>query len=271
MNDQNLIERVAGKLARALTGSAAPENMGAPPAQTAVEGPAQKSVSGFRTEGTWTELEQAAPLSAEAQAELRPKVIPATPPHLLDGVPWPSPAQVRAFDEWLGEQNFAEWVTRQGLDFPAAVAKLQELDAPFSRLSAAIMEASGNQGDKYRAHLSSIATRIASGDASAEKEDSWSLDDWRADALERRSAFKRELGKIETQAWAICEPLLQAKSRFIEEQADFLDFLAGKLFEQFGFKYQSPPYVLGLRKWGLSLRNGSRRNGGLPSRMLENL
>ena len=104
-------------------------------------------------------------------------------------------------------------------------------------------------------------------DTTVEKEDSWSLDDWNNDARERLKAFKQKIREIENAAWAKVEPYLLSKANFADEVADLLDAEAKPRYEQFGVPFVSPAYVMLLRRYAASLRDGSRRYVGKPSEM----
>ncbi|NLH83996.1 MAG: hypothetical protein GX450_01040 [Verrucomicrobia bacterium] len=208
-------------------------------------------------------LDQPGPLSPEAQRELTATLRPALPPDALAGVPWPSPAQQRAFDALLKQRGYTP---------PKRLAaQLAALDAPWLRLQQAMTEAASSQTSKYHAHLADIAARTAAGDSTVHKEDGWSREDWISDSRERLHAFKAECRKIEAQAWQIAEPALLAKADAADAAADELEAEARPRFEQFAVAYRPAPYVLLLRKYAATLRDGSRRNVGKPSAMIETL
>jgi hypothetical protein len=141
----------------------------------------------------------------------------------------------------------------------------------YLRLQEACVQCSRSQHSKYLAHLEDIAKRTAEGDTTAHQADGWSRDDWDQDARERLGAFKAELKKIAESAWQIAEPELLAKSEALDLMADGLDEIERARYASFCVPYRAPAYIAILRKYALSLRDGQRKNVGLPSSMLENL
>ena len=188
---------------------------------------------------------------------------PALPPGLLDSVPHPTPDQIRAFDEDLATDGYK----RPEATFRA----LQMEDEPYLRVQRAIAQASRSQHPQYMAHIQDIVSRTASGDETVSEKDTWTREDFQEDARERLAAFKGELRKIALRAWVIAEPALLEKAEFASRRADELDALARKSFDIYRVAYQSPAYVLLLRKYAQNLSNGSRRNVGLPTAMLATL
>ena len=83
--------------------------------------------------------------------------------------------------------------------------------------------------------------------------------------------FKKKCREIEGEAWTIAEPALLEKAEACERLADELEAEARPRFEQFAVAYRPAPYVLLLRKYAATLRDGSRRNVGKPSAMIETL
>ena len=185
----------------------------------------------------------------------------ALPPGALDTVPWPTPAQVKAFDADLADQGYRRP--------EAAVAALQKLNEPFLRLQTAIAEVTRSQAPHYRAHLESIAARVAAGDSTVHREDAFTKIDWEEDAAERLSAFKQELRKLADRAWAVAGPVLAEKASYATARADQLDEAARQPYDLYKVPYQPPGYILLLRKYAQSLANGSRRTAGLPTAMIE--
>jgi hypothetical protein len=240
--------------------TAAPQNTAAEAAQIVLpgDGAAERNRSVYTA--AHDRKEPAEPLSARAQAELMPKIVRPAPDKLKD-VPWPTPAQVRAFDARLLDEGY--------IRPEAALGKLRELDMPWTRLQDAMAEAARSQHGKYLAHVESIAKRVASGDLTVQQEDAWGPDEWTSDARERLSAFKKEAREIAAQAWVIAEPALLEKADFADEVADLLEANERPRWEQFAVPYRPPNYVWILSKYAETLRNGSRRSAGLPSSMLE--
>lgn len=187
----------------------------------------------------------------------------ALPPGALDTVPWPSPAQVKAFDEDLASEGYVRP--------KEAYAALEKLNEPFNRLGAAIATVTRSQHPAYMAHVADIARRTAEGDTTVQTQDAWTKSDFEEDARERLTAFKAELRKIETRAWAIAEPVLLEKSAYATARADVLDDIARQPYDLYKVAYQAPGYILILRKYAASLANGSRRTAGLPTAMLATL
>jgi hypothetical protein len=205
------------------------------------------------------------PLSKQARAELNAKVNPRPQPGELDGVPFPVMAQQRAFDSFL---------QGRGYQVPKGnVTQLGELDAPWLRLQAAIGEFAQTQNANaaYHANREDIAKRTAAGDTTVNQGDAWSRQDFLDDHRERLMALKNEAKRIEREAWPIAESALLAKAEFADAVADELEAEARKPFDEFCVPYRSPAYVLLLRKYALSLRNGSRSTVGRPSSMLADL
>lgn len=245
-----------------------PQNM-APPrraAQTIVEGPTQKAQSSFRAvtqNGTLDGIEQQAPLSARARAELTPVIRIKPAADQLASTPFPIPEQVRAFDADLAENGYQR---------PEGVyEQLKGEDAAYLRLQTACVEASRGQNGKYLAHLADIARRTASGDITVELVDSWTMQDWQDDARERLSAFKAELRALAQRCWQIAEPALLEKAQVAAARADQLEEAARVPFDHYSAPFYPPSYVLLLRKYAATLADGSRRNAGLPSSMIETL
>ena len=258
----NILNTITNALDRLSGEPASPQNA----AKVSVEGPQSKGMSSFRgvtQSGTLDGLAQSDPLSARARAELTPIVRPALPKGLLDGVPWPSVSQTQAFDEDM---------TSEGYQRPrAAFEALKRLDEPFLRLQDAIAQVTRSQHPAFLKNLEDIARRTAEGDPSVHAQDAWTRDDFEEDARQRLDAFKAELRKIQAQAWQIAEPALLEKSAFASSRADELEETAQLPFAKFATAYTPPMYILSLRKYAVSLANGSRRNAGLPSSMLETL
>jgi hypothetical protein len=256
---ENIFLRALDKAVSALTG---PENA---VKQPVVEYPAanpspRTHYAGARKAGS---LDQPGPLSREAKRELTPKLRPALPPDALAGVPWPNPQQTAAFDSLLREHGYQP---------PAdLLAQLRELDAPWLRLQEAITEAAASQGNNYHRHLADLARRVADGDTTVHKEDAWSRADWEQDSRERIGAYKAECRRIGAQAWQLAEPGLLAKADAADSAADELEDEARVEFERFNVPFSPPPYVLLLRKFALSLRDGSRRTAGKPTAMVGTL
>ena len=193
----------------------------------------------------------------------RVKLAPPLPKGLLDSIPWPSAGQTQAFDEDL---------VNEGYQRPrAAYEALKRLDEPFLRLQDAIAQVTRSQHPAYIAHLEDIARRTASGDTSVSSQDAWTKTDFEEDARQRLEAFKSELRKIQAQAWILAEPALLAKAAFASARADELEETAQLPFAKFATPYTPPMYILALRKYAVSLSNGSRYNAGLPSSMIETL
>lgn len=258
---------VLEKLDRLLNGQATAPQNAAKPTRTVVEypqpNPSPSPSTPYRGATRAGSLDKRGPLSAEAKRELHPLVRPYSLPDALAGVPFPSPAQQRAFDDYLRERGYKPPKT--------VAAELTKLDAPWGRLQGAIGEAAKSQGDAYHRHMEDIARRTAAGDETVKREDSWSRSDWDADARERIAAFKVECKRIEAQAWQIAEPALLTKADAADAAADELEAEARPRFEQFAVAYRPAPYVLLLRKYAATLRDGSRRNVGKPSAMIETL
>ena len=236
-------------LSNLLDGS--PENSAAPNAPNTV------AVTGIRSETTSGNLAPGLREGAKGPQNPRVRIIPAKVDHLR-AVPWPGPDQVKTFDARLADAGFR--ISKDVRD------KLAELDAPFQRLQPAIRDAARSQQSAYRDHLNSIAERVAAGDATAHEEDCDSAEAWEADSRLKMSALKALSEKIRKQAWEIVEPELFAK-------ADAADLLAASVeqedlerFELWATPYQATPYSLALRKYAVSLRDGSR--SGSPSAML---
>lgn len=254
---------VLEKLDALLNGPTAPQAAVPRQPKTVAVFPDPATRSGFEGANRPDPTVESVPLSPEAQRELTATLRPAPPKHALAGVPWPNPAQQRAFDALLKQRGYAP---------PKAVAaELAKLDAPWTRLQQAIGEAAKSQGDAYHRHMQDIARRTAEGDETVKREDSWSRADWDADARERIAAFKVECKRIEAQAWKIAEPALLAKAAAADAAADALEDEARQPFEAFAVPFSPPPYVPILRVYAASLRDGSRRNVGKPSSMLESL
>jgi hypothetical protein len=191
------------------------------------------------------------------------KVLPKQPPGLLDGVPFPSQEQMRALDEDLATEGYRAP--------KAALRALAELDVPYVRLQDAIGKAARSQNAAWRAHVESIAARVAAGDESVDLEDAYTRDEFASDARERLSAYKAELNKIAARAWAVAEPVLVAKAEFARARAGELEETAKLPFARFHAPYTPPSYVLLLLKYATTLSDGSRRNAGLPSSIIETL
>ena len=254
---------VIQKLDQLLSGRAAPvENMARPPRQPqTVEGPGTPNQSSGNLAGAINAGEFGPPSRKSPMDRVLHR--PPPPPNLLEGVPFPSPAQTRAFDADLADNCYER---------PEDVlAQLKELDAPFNRLQAACAECARSQHPKYQEHIGSIARRTAEGDATVHQEDGWTREDWEADARERLNAFKGELNLIQSRAWAIAEPALLAKANFLDARADEIEETVRRPFDKFCAPYHPPSYVLLMRKYAATLRDGSRRTAGLPSSMLETL
>jgi hypothetical protein len=249
--------------------TASPKNMAAPPrarAQNGFELPGDNSAKGssYRgasQNGTLDGLDQQAPLSARAKAELHPVVLPRPKPDALASVPFPTAEQVRCFDAYL---------TAKGYKVPEDVlAKLKEDDVAWLRLQEAIAQAARSQNGRYHAHLDDIARRTAEGDLTVQREDAWTRQDWADDGRERIGAFKTKSREIEERDWAIAEPALLDKSEFANSAADELDVEAQAWFAEFATPAHPLSFILQLRKYALTLSDGSRRYAGLPSSMLE--
>jgi len=258
---------VLEKLDRLLNGQATAPQNAAKPTRTVVEypqpNPSPSPSTPYRGATRAGSLDKRGPLSAEAKRELTAKIRPALPPDALSAVPFPSPTQQAAFDAYLLERGYEPQKT--------VAAELAKLDAPWIRLQEAIGEAAKSQGDAYHRHMEDIARRTAAGDETVKREDSWSRSDWDADARERIAAFKVECKRIEAQAWQIAEPALLTKADAADAAADELENETRPRFEQFAIPYRPPAYVLLLRKYAQTLRDGSRRNVGQPSALIENL
>jgi len=253
---------VLEKLDRLLNGEpTAPQNA-AKPTRTVGEFPQPNPAPRTHYAGAQPH-DKPGPLSAEAKRELHPLVRPYSPPDALAGVPFPSPPQQAAFDAFLRERGYAP---------PADVAKkLAALDVPWVRLQDAIGETRKSQNANYHSQLADIATRIAAGDSTANERDAWTREDWQQDADERCRVFKTKCREIEAEAWQLAEAALLTKADAADAAADELEAEARPRFEQFAVAYRPAPYVLLLRKYAATLRDGSRRNVGKPSAMIETL
>lgn len=255
---ENIFLRALDKAVSALTG---PENaVKQPVVEYPQPNPAPRThYAGARKAGS---LDQPGPRK-RAQAELTATLRPALPPDALAGVPFPSPPQQAAFDAFLRERGYAP---------PADVAKkLAALDVPWVRLQDAIGETRKSQNANYHSQLADIATRIAAGDSTANERDAWTREDWQQDADERCRVFKTKCREIEAEAWQLAEAALLTKADAADAAADELEAEARPRFEQFAVAYRPAPYVLLLRKYAATLRDGSRRNVGKPSAMIETL
>ena len=196
----------------------------------------------------------AEPVSAPVPIRATPLLIPA-------GTPWPSPRQAAAFDLLLGERG---WRTP-----PDIVAQLAELDIGWERLQRGIADAAASHHRRYQEHLASLAKKVAEGDPSAGAESAWTESDWREDNAELLRAYKREAKTIEAAAWQIAKPILEAKADAADAAAAELDAKAREPYDRFATPYVTPSYLLILRRYAESLRNGSRSTIGRPSAMLE--
>jgi hypothetical protein len=193
----------------------------------------------------------------------RTTFLKATDPGMVAGTRYPTTSEARAFDYYVVAQGHKR--------DEAIFLKLKEMDMPHLRLHEAIAQCARSQRPAYLAHLEDIATRVGAGDATAHREDGWSAEDWESDARERMSAFKAELRKLADRAWAIAEPALLEKAKILNAVADDLELEAQMRFEEFTVPFRPPAYVLLMRKYALTLSDGSRRNAGLPSSMIETL
>ncbi|MFZ4702352.1 MAG: hypothetical protein ACOYMG_20100 [Candidatus Methylumidiphilus sp.] len=233
-----------------------PQNMAKPPTRVAVQ-PQHESIGNIAGAINSGAFGPPDPNSRMDKATVRKPL----PPGLLDGTPWPSPAQVKAFDADLADQGYRRP--------EAAVAALQKLNEPFLRLQTAIAEVTRSQAPAYRAHLEGIAARVAAGDLTVQREDCFTKIDFEEDAAERLSAFKQELRKLADRAWAVAGPVLAEKASYATARADVLDDSARQSYDHFAVPYLPPGYILLLRKYAQSLANGSRKTAGLPSAMIE--
>ncbi|MEI6781271.1 MAG: hypothetical protein WCQ21_10170 [Verrucomicrobiota bacterium] len=235
-----------------------PQNMAGRPAKIAVQPQSESSgnIAAAVNSGAFGPPDPNSPMDKAV-------VRPALPPGLLDNVPHPTPDQIRAFDEDLATDGYK----RPEATFRA----LQMEDEPYLRVQRAIAQASRSQHPAYMAHIQDIASRTAAGDETANDRDAWTKADFEEDSRERLTAFKAELRKIALRAWVIAEPALLEKAEFASRRADQLDALARKSFDLYRVAYQSPAYILLLRKYAQNLSNGSRRNVGLPTAMIETL
>jgi len=250
-------------LDRAVSALAGEHVTNAAKTKTVVEYPQPKPGPSLYKGATENGRATAAPLGPEGMRELHPKIRPSLPPNHLDGVPFPTPAQQAAFDAFLRERGYAP---------PADVAKkLAALDVPWVRLQDAIGETRKSQNANYHSQLADIATRIAAGDSTANERDAWTREDWQQDADERCRVFKTKCREIEAEAWQLAEAALLTKADAADAAADELEAEARPRFEQFAVAYRPAPYVLLLRKYAATLRDGSRRNVGKPSAMIETL
>jgi hypothetical protein len=230
--------------------------MAAPPRLAAAQSESSGNIAGAINSGAFGPPSRNSPMD-------HCKLAPALPKGLLDGVPWPSVSQTQAFDEDM---------TSEGYQRPrAAFEALKRLDEPFLRLQDAIAQVTRSQHPAFLKNLEDIARRTAEGDPSVHAQDAWTRDDFEEDARQRLDAFKAELRKIQAQAWQIAEPALLEKSAFASSRADELEETAQLPFAKFATAYVPPMYILSLRKYAVSLANGSRRNAGLPSSMLETI
>lgn len=211
---------------------------------------------------------RAAPAAAEPVPIRAVSTVAATRPsplprEALAGVPFPTPAQQRGFDALLRKRG---WAPPEDI-----AAKLAQLDKPWLRLQQAITETARGSGARYHQHLESLARRTAQGDTTVLEQDAWSRSDWEDDARERVGAFKAECRALESQAWELAKPVLEAKADAADAASDDLENEVKARFAQFGVPYSPPPYVLLLRKYALSLRDDSSHISGLPSSLLETL
>jgi len=208
-------------------------------------------------------IESSVPPSARKESPMDRASVIRPKPDMLAGVAWPSPTQCTIYNERLRESGY--------YDGPpdSLREQLAALDEKWLRLQDAIAETSRNQRPVYLAHRADLAQRVADGGPADEK-DGWSSEDFAEDAVERRAAFKAKAKEIEVQAWAIAQPELLKKASAVNAMADELQQREFDRAEGWGFRCMGP-WVLSLRKWAVSLSDGSRACVGKPSAMLESL
>jgi hypothetical protein len=139
------------------------------------------------------------------------------------------------------------------------------------RLQDAILKVTRSASRAWQEHVASIARRTAEGDATADDEQGWTREDFEEDFRTRLSAYKGELKTIADRAWQVAGPVLLEKAEFARTRAAELEEVAKLPFARFHAPYTPPSYVLLLLRYAGTLADGSRRNAGLPSSMLENL
>jgi hypothetical protein len=272
MIESNNIEGLAGKIVRGLIRSVSPQNAAKPPTQTVVQpqgaspgnqvGAGRSSYRGASQSGTWDGMEQAAPLSAEAKAQLHPKIV-RQPRYALEGVPHQSPEQEPAFSQDLLDEGYCP--------SKAVVRALEAEDPKYVRITDAILEVVRSQGPAHTEHTEGFARAVAEGDPSALERDTFTREELEQEKREQLHALKSELRRVTDRAWATAEPELLRKAEIARNRAIDLDATARLIFDKFSTPYKTPSYVLAYLKYAESLSNGSRRNAGLPSQMLETI
>lgn len=254
------------KLAQLITG---PTNAAKPPRPTVVVPPGtpsnQPPATGiFRATERRETSRETPPLSEEAARELKVRIIPRPPPGALNGVPWPSLEQTRAFQRAVVERGFS--VPKD------VVAALEKLDAPWVRLCEAIGTYSDSAArEAYQQHVVAMTKAIAAGDSSVDQQDRFSEVEFKEDYSLRRQSIKREMSSLEAQASALVQPVRLEYAEHLNRLADDLERPLAETAEAFQCPHKVTPVVAILRKAAEQASDSRQAPTGRPALMLGEL
>jgi hypothetical protein len=241
-----------------------PQNMAAPARagqQITVEGPPTKPTSGYRgasQSGTLDAMEQSAPLSAEAQAQLHPRIVKKPVNPLAHGQ-HASPSQAAKFEQDL---------ENEGWECPRdAIRALMQLDDPVRRLDESILGLINSaQTEYFKAHEAE-ARAIATGEPVELTLTTASTRDQLREANSAKiSARKVERARYMARAQEIAAPVNSANASFAHKRIDELEREARKFFDRFGVPFTPPLWLTLYRSYASNLR--IPKAAALPSLLL---